>query len=71
MEENVKDNYEVRLSEKLLLTINEANVLSGIGQNKLRQLTIDPRCPFVFYVGKRRLIKRKAFEAFLDEEIEV
>lgn len=71
MEEKVKDNYDVRLSEKLLLTINEANVLSGIGQNKLRQLTIDPRCPFVFYVGKRRLIKRKAFEAFLDEEIEV
>lgn len=49
MEEKVKDNYDVRLSEKLLLTINEANVLSGIGQNKLRQLTIDPRCPFVFY----------------------
>ena len=71
MEEKVKDNYDVRLSEKLLLTINEANVLSEIGQNKLRQLTIDPRCPFVFYVGKRRLIKRKAFEAFLDEEIEV
>jgi len=71
MVENVKESSAVRLSEKLLLTINEANELSGIGQNKLRELTIDPRCPFVFFVGKRRLIKRKAFEAFLEKEIEV
>lgn len=62
---------EVKVSEKVLLTIVEANAYSGIGLNKLRELTNDPRCPFVFYVGKRKMIKRKAFEAFLDSEIEI
>ena len=62
---------EVKISEKVLLTIVEANAYSGIGLNKLRELTNDPRCPFVFYVGKRKMIKRKAFEAFLDSEIEI
>ena len=51
--------------------INEANALSGIGQNKLRELTLDPRCPFVLFVGRKRLIKRKAFEAFIDKELEI
>ena len=48
---------EVKVSEKVLLTIVEANAYSGIGLNKLRELTNDPRCPFVFYVGKRKHLK--------------
>ena len=69
--EKTKEKQEVRISEKLLLSINEANALSGIGQNKLRELTLDPRCPFVLFVGRKRLIKRKAFEAFIDKELEI
>lgn len=68
---NMEQINEVKISEKVLLTIVEANAYSGIGLNKLRELTNDPRCPFVFYVGKRKMIKRKAFEAFLDSEIEI
>lgn len=71
MGEKTKEKQEVRISEKLLLSINEANALSGIGQNKLRELTLDPRCPFVLFVGRKRLIKRKAFEAFIDKELEI
>ena len=47
------------------------DALSGIGQNNLRELTLDPRCPFVLFVGRKRLIKRKAFEAFIDKELEI
>ncbi len=51
MGEKTKEKQEVRISEKLLLSINEANALSGIGQNKLRELTLDPRCPaHLFYL---------------------
>ncbi len=66
-----KADCDVRVSEKLLLTIVEANAISGIGLNKLRQITNDPRCPFVFYVGSRKMIKRKAFEKFLETELEI
>ena len=55
MGEKTKEKQEVRISEKLLLSINEANALSGIGQNKLRELTLDPRCPFVLFVGRKLL----------------
>lgn len=66
-----KADCDVRVSEKILLTIVEANAISGIGLNKLRQITNDPRCPFVFYVGSRKMIKRKAFEKFLETELEI
>lgn len=66
-----KNECDVKISEKVLLTIIEANALSGIVLNKLRDLTNDPRRPFVFYVGKRKMIKRKAFELFLEKEIEI
>lgn len=62
---------DVKVSEKILLSITEAAAYSGIGLNKLRELTNDPRCPFVLYVGKRRLIKRKAFEEFVERVLEI
>lgn len=70
-EKRRKKNRKSEYLKKLLLSINEANALSGIGQNKFRELTLDPRCPFVLFVGRKRLIKRKAFEAFIDKELEI
>lgn len=62
---------DVKVSEKILLSITEAAAYSGIDLNKLRELTNDPRCTFVLYVGKRRLIKRKAFEEFVERVLEI
>ena len=59
---------EVRLSEKLTLTIKEAAAYSGIGENTLIGLHRRPKCPFALYVGKKRLIKRDAFEKFISEQ---
>ncbi len=62
---------EVPIWEKHLLTIDEAALYSNIGQNRISDLLKNPSCPFVLYVGRKKLVKRKAFEKFLDENIEL
>lgn len=64
-------NNSIPIWEKVALTIEEAAEYSNIGINKLRELTSNPRCTFVLYVGKKRLIKRKEFEKFISENIEL
>ena len=34
--------------------------------NKLREMTNEDNCPFVLWNGSKRMIKRKAFEKFLE-----
>ena len=62
---------EVPIWEKHLLTIDEAALYSNIGQNRISDLLKNPSCPFVLYVGRKKLVKRKEFERFLDESIEL
>lgn len=62
---------EVPIKDKLNLTIEEAAVYSNIGINKLRELVDMPRCPFVIYIGRKRLIKRREFEKFIESQIEI
>ena len=57
---------KIPIWEKLNLTLEEARDYSGIGLNRLRELTNDPDCPFVLRKGTHRLIKRKQFEEFND-----
>ena len=52
--------------EKSNLTIEEAAEYSGIGRNKLRQLSDDDRCPFVLWVGNKRLIKRRQLDEYME-----
>ena len=62
---------EVPIYEKLLLTKEEAAEYSHVGINKLEELLKVPNCPFVLYVGKKKLIKRRAFEEFIAENVEI
>ena len=62
---------EVPIYEKLLLTKEEAAEYSHVGINKLEELLKVPNCPFVLYVGKKKLIKRRAFETFITENVEI
>lgn len=55
------------ISQKLTLTIKEAAEYTGIGINKLESMLRIPDCPFVLYVGARRLIKRREFERFISQ----
>jgi len=56
----------VPIWEKSNLTLEEAAAYSGIGINKLREITNDERCKFVLWVGNKRLIKRKMFDQFIE-----
>ena len=62
---------KIPLREKANLTIEEAAEYSNIGQNRISEMLRMPRCPFVLYVGKKKLVKRKEFEKFLADSIEL
>lgn len=61
----------IPVSEKIALSIKEASEYSNIGINKIEDLLKDPRCKFVLYVGKKKLVKRKEFEQFISESVEI
>lgn len=67
----VSEKPVVSIDKKCTLTIEEAAEYSNIGQNKLSTLLKMPRCPFVLYVGRKKLVKRKEFEDFISNNIEI
>ena len=56
---------------KMTLTAREAAEYSNIGINKIDEMLKQPNCPFVLYVGTKKLVKRKAFEEFLESRIAI
>ena len=52
----------ISIEHKYNLTVKEATEYFNIGENKLREITDRNDCPFVLWVGSKRLIKRLAFE---------
>ena len=68
----MKKSIEIPVWEKVTITKEEAAAYSNIGINKLDELMKNPMCSFVIYVGERkRLIKRKEFEKFISQSIEI
>ena len=65
------NKIEIPVYKKLLLTKEEAAAYSHVGINKLEELLKIPNCSFVIFVGKKKLIKRKEFEKFISENIEI
>lgn len=57
----------VPIWEKSNLTVEEAASYSGIGRGKIKEISNDDRCPFVLWVGNKRLIKRKQFDAYIEK----
>ena len=58
---------KVPIWQKSNLTVEEAAAYSGIGRNKIRELTDDENCPFVLWVGSKRLIKRIKFDEYIEK----
>ncbi len=58
--------YDIPIWEKGGLTLEEASAYSGIGRDKLYELTEREDCSFVLRVGSKRLIKRIPFDEFID-----
>lgn len=59
-------NIEVPIYQKQNLTLEEAAAYSNIGINRLQMLIKDPKCNFSLFVGKKRLIKRKLFDDYIE-----
>ena len=59
---------KVHIHLKMTLTIREAAEYSNIGINKIESLLRTPNCPFVLYVGTKKLVKRKEFEEFVSKK---
>lgn len=59
------------IDRKMLLSIREADEYSNIGINKIDELLKQPNCPFVLYVGTRKLVKRRAFEEFIGGRVAI
>lgn len=67
--ENLEYESRLPIYQKMLLTIREAAEYSNIGINKIDSMLKQPNCPFVLYVGTRKLVKRKEFEAYIRDNL--
>ena len=54
---------------KMTLTIKEAAEYSSIGINKIDAMLKQPNCPFVLFVGSKKLVKRKEFEQYISQAL--
>ena len=59
------------IDRKMLLSIREAAEYSNIGINKIDELLKQPNCPFVLYVSTKKLVKRRAFEEFIEGRVAI
>lgn len=66
-----KEQSEIPIWKKVNLTIEEAAAYSNIGINKIDAMAKNAGCPFVLYVGRKKLIKRKEFEIYLSKAVEL
>ena len=53
---------EVPIWEKSTLSLEEAAAYTGIGIQKLRDISSDERCEFVLWNGSKRMFKRKSWK---------
>ena len=60
---------KVPIHLKVTLTIREAAEYSNIGINKIDSMLRSPNCPFVLFVGTKKLVKRKEFEQFISGKL--
>ena len=61
----------VPIPQKMTLTIREAAAYSNIGINKIDHLLRSPNCPFVLFVGTKKLVKRREFEDFIRSRLTI
>ena len=66
-----RSEIKIPLSEKTNLTIEEAAKYSGIGICKIRELCNDVNCDFVLHVGRKKLIKRKLFDEYIEKQYSI
>lgn len=71
MSNSKKSKQIVPLWHKPTLSIEEAVAYTGIGSRKLYELTNSEDCPFVLWIGNRRMVKRKNFDEFIEKQYSI
>ena len=71
MQKSLSKVTSLPIDRKMLLSIREAAEYSNIGINKIDELLKQPNCPFVLYVGTKKLVKRRAFEEFIEGRVAI
>lgn len=61
----------VPIWERVTITLEEAAAYTGIGVCKLREMSNEPGCDYVLWVGGRRLFKRRKLDEFLERSFSV
>jgi excisionase family DNA binding protein len=61
----------VPIWERVTITLEEAAAYTGIGVCKLREMSNEPGCDYVIWVGGRRLFKRRKLDEFLEKSFSV
>ncbi len=64
-------NRDIPIWEKSNLTLEEASLYSGIGVNKLREISNSDRCTFVLWNGTKRLFKRRKLDEYLEKAFSI
>ena len=54
---------------KMALTTKEAAEYSNIGINTIDSMLKAPNCPFVLFVGTKKLVKRREFEEYISQKL--
>ena len=62
---------DVPIWQKSNLTLEEAAMYTGVGINRLRELSNEKECPFVLWVGNKRLLKRRKLDEYLDNSYSI
>lgn len=57
---------DVEISKKCLLTLEEAAQYTGLGMQKLRNLSNNENCGFVLWNGSKRMFKREKLVSYLN-----
>ena len=65
----VENIGKVPIHLKVTLTIKEAAEYSNIGINKIDCMLRTPNCPFVLFVGTKKLVKRREFEEYISQKL--
>ncbi len=60
-----KNPHKCDIRDKEILTIEETAALTGIGQQKIREMLDEPDCPFLLQNGKKRMVFRSDFLDYL------
>ena len=56
---------------KMTLTAREAAEYRNIGINKIDSMLRSPNCPFVLFVGTKKLVKRREFEEYISRTMAI